>query len=381
MPRPLLRVRPTVSGAVAICLAIIALGFTTAFDFAPMKSSKMRSILRSVPFGPKQSYYAHVYSQLAYDAGGLESNKVVAWSFSRGVPGGWSATDLEKISVRGRRGVTVWTTPKNFQQQLRSPAVSLGRGYYDVIVEGTVARGGLALGAQRGLACLGNSFFWAGQWRGQSGAKLMVRRLRVPVHDVLHFVLSNWSYPDAPSLWGIKRVFVRRLSFFELPQVRATFARPATRLVTRGAAMADTATVHVWDFKGRLASGWSNESPTTVVSTKTATAVRTSRKNFRYALSSGPIMLDKGSYSVVIDGAVARGGLEIGVITLSEERERFITSKVFWFGQDFAAKLARAKFSIEVPSTIRIVLANWNPYDQYSLWMLRRMHLVVNLRD
>src|SRR5213082_787682 len=85
----------------------------------------------------------------------------------------------------------------------------------EIVVEGRVTQGGLALGAERGTTCLGNSFFSADQWRGRRDQTLMVRPLRLANRQTVRVVLSNWVYPDGASTWQIRRVYIRSLSLPE----------------------------------------------------------------------------------------------------------------------------------------------------------------------
>jgi hypothetical protein len=60
---------------------------------------------------------------------------------------------------------------------------------------------------------------------------------------------------------------------------------------------------------------------------------------------------------------------------VTEKSEHFITYKSFWYGQDFAEGSPGLRFSLSLPTTVRVVLANWNPYTQRSRWTLRRVLL------
>jgi hypothetical protein len=374
------------SGRVAIVssLAAIALVLAGVMNFAPIRPHKTLPILRAASAGvlreSRSSYYDPVRSNLLTRSSRVDSNKVAVWNFSRGVPDGWRVTAGTDVHTVGQGATTVRTTPKNFDRQLRSNAVSLGPGYYDIVVEGAVSEGGVVLGAERGSVCLGNSFFSADQWRENHGGTLMTRRLALPSRASVRVVISNWSQPDAPSVWRIKRVFVRRLSFPELPPVRARFARPATPLVSRSDATANTAGIRMWSFTHRIPKSWKPQEATLAIDDG-GTKIRTASSKYAYALSSVPLRLDKGSYSVILDNRIARGGLQLAITTLSkhEDREVPIAINSFWFGQDFSRGFAVAKFSIDVPGTVRIILANWNPYNLPSQWFLRHVYLVAKL--
>lgn len=373
MSRSSMNLHFTATGVLITCLGAVALFFLTGFHQAPAKPRKTMPIIRAAAAsasGAALAYYQDHQSRLSRATALLEEDKAVAWSFTDGIPEGWRVTHSSRIRRTEHSGTVVETRAKNFEEQLRSPGVLMPRGDYQIVVEALVVRGGLVLGAAQGSTCVGNSFFSADQWRRERGRALMVRPLKLRSRREIRVVLSNWSYPDAVSLWNIKRVFIRSLSLEEKMAARyATLASPLVRM-TR---FLVTNVRFSWNVGASL-SEWSLPHGARARSTQAGRLIRTARSTYSYELTT-KVALGRGPYLLRLHGNVLTGGMSLGAVDV--RTNRWLGQRFYWHGQSSSPGAIAVPFSVKRSGTVELVIANWSVIAATtSKWVLRRIELI-----
>ncbi|MDP9206804.1 MAG: hypothetical protein M3P12_15375 [Gemmatimonadota bacterium] len=346
----------------------------TGFHFAPKKPQKTLPILRRAATASVSAaalaYYENRYSSLTKATEPVESNKLVSWSFMDRMPDGWRVIHASDVRAGGYRGTALRTGAKNFEKQLSSPAVSLAAGAYEIVVEGRVVEGGLGLGAERGSTCLGNSFFSAGEWRRRRDAPLMVRPLTLGRHQQVRIILSNWAFPDAVSLWNIRRVFIRSLSVGEKrAKSYAALASPLVRMSKFPVANARFS----WNLRSS-SKGWFLANDVQATRTRAGLGVRTARSSFGYELTA-KVTLGRGPYLLRLHGDIIDGGISFGAV--DERTNKWLGQGFYWYGQSRSPGAMAVPFSVKRPSTVQLVIANWSVLEPaVSRWLLSKIELV-----
>ena len=369
---PPAKVRFTVAGMALTCLLAIALLLVAGFRFSPHSPQTTHNVLQraAAASGSRAAlrYYGEGHSALTRNSNLAESNKRVAWTFAEGVPSGWSVSQNARNATVGTATV-IETDPKNFAKQMTAPATTLPAGDYQIVVEGRVTQGGLALGAERGTTCLGNSFFSADQWRGRRDQTLMVRPLRLANRQTVRVVLSNWAYPDGASTWQIRRVYIRSLS---LPEKEArTYATQASPLVDTSKLL--TNAYMSWIPKRSL-RGWFRAADAQVARSPAGLAVRTGKSLYGYELTS-QVNLGPGPYLLRVSGKIKHGGITLGAADV--RTDKWLGQAYYWSGQNGSGGAKAVLFRVKRAGPVELVLANWSVLEPASSsWLLTRIELV-----
>ena len=84
---------------------------------------------------------------------------------------------------------------------------------------------------------------------------------------------------------------------------------------------------------------------------------------------SPTLELGPGSYAIVADGTVARGGLLLG--GWDPVHFAWFASGGFWSGQvGFPGSRMVSKFTLDRPESFQVALANWVPRPAVSNWSI-----------
>lgn len=128
----------------------------------------------------------------------------------------------------------------------------------------------------------------------------------------------------------------------------------------------------VWTFDDGLPESWAPVGRVLATESGDTVSVRTGTQPAAYQLISPPVRVGPGAYQALVQGAVDRGGLSLGVI--DPDRESFVANANFWSGQSRPAGTSPAvAFELTEPTTIRVVLSNWAPAPSTSNWTLARV--------
>jgi len=132
-----------------------------------------------------------------------------------------------------------------------------------------------------------------------------------------------------------------------------------------------------WSFTHALPSGWKQSATgVSIAPAASGLAVTTTPGRYDYELQSSTRTLPPGEYALVLDGRVAAGGLEVGV--LDRQGNKWLTNPRYWSGQRGLATLPMvARFTLSEPRSVQFVLQNWGVLgDRVSRWSLRDAELV-----
>lgn len=131
---------------------------------------------------------------------------VERWPLDGGLPEGWVAVGGAVLAA-GSGELAVATGSGSFDYQLQSPPVTLPPGRYEVVVHGTIADGGMLLGALDVGAdeWVATRTFWQEQ---QPGAYVVPFSLQRGTEA--RIVLTNWSRRDRTSQWRLSAIELRR---------------------------------------------------------------------------------------------------------------------------------------------------------------------------
>lgn len=133
--------------------------------------------------------------------------------------------------------------------------------------------------------------------------------------------------------------------------------------------------LRTWSFAEGLPRGWRRLSPLALTRTPRGVAVETSPGPTDYELGTAVFQLPPGTYRVLADGAVTRGGLAIGV--LDAETKTWVTQGRYWFRQrGFGRAAMAAEFTLPKAQRVSILLTNFAPSRLKSRWTIREIHLV-----
>ncbi len=115
-----------------------------------------------------------------------------SWSFSRGVPTAFASAAGAHLELK-RAGVEITTSSSSDARGLLSHPIYLEPGRYELVVQGLIAHGGLALEVSTppGARALAKALYWAGQTR--PGPATMILRFGVHSPATVRLVLANWS--------------------------------------------------------------------------------------------------------------------------------------------------------------------------------------------
>jgi len=84
--------------------------------------------------------------------------------------------------------------------------------------------------------------------------------------------------------------------------------------------------------------------------------------------------LAPGSYYLVVDREVHRGGLSVGI--LDDALNSWQVVHNYWEGQTLAGKRTAVPLLIEEPRRVTPILSTWAPAGVSAAWVLRRITIV-----
>jgi hypothetical protein len=133
--------------------------------------------------------------------------------------------------------------------------------------------------------------------------------------------------------------------------------------------------VGTWDFAATGARRWLRFGVDTVERRADGIAVRTGKGRFDYQLGSPKLRLPAGTYEARCVGSVEEGGIELGL--LDADSQTWLRTSNFWTGQDWPrGAVMTTRVTVDRPTTIRVILANFNAGGDSSRWLLRSLELV-----
>jgi hypothetical protein len=137
-------------------------------------------------------------------------------------------------------------------------------------------------------------------------------------------------------------------------------------------------TIRSWPMSLPLRGKWEALEPrTSLHKSGDGLAVTTTAQRSAYQLVSPSLRLRRGSYRLAVDGRIRSGGIQIGVLVPRTTR---CVDNAFFAGDQAhptgsSSSTMAFSFQLAQPETVRIVLANWQPVDKPSLWLLRRVNV------
>lgn len=302
------------------------------------------------------------------------------WSFATTtVPKGWEIPERARLRpADGKMSVTTSQLAGGYQ--LISPERTLDPGSYEAVVNGSVRLGGITVGVVDAAQdrWLGTSNYWSGQ--PFTHGKAMAASFRIFEPTRVRIILANWAPAAIPSSWLLTSVGLRArieervpVDFEPPPAPVADFYRANATPVDppRGSGPPP----QEWDFTNGPAQGWNVYNGATSSTYAGGTVLKTVVGTSDHQLSGPPLELGAGSYALVVEGRIPRGGLEIGA--LDTATNAFYGTSRFWGGQvpgDTNAHLT-AWFSLPAPARVQIIVANWAPEPISSVWTIRTIRL------
>ena len=194
------------------------------------------------------------------------------------------------------------------------------------------------------------------------------------VRETFWRATSPWAWGGAAAV-----LVVIALLAGPLAPGRASFAAFYRQSETAPLASPSRATMQrEWRLDDGSLDGWEARGGTQVhVSPGTGLMVKTNNKPADYQLVGPTVELSPGSYIAVVDGRVAEGGLEVGILDASAGR--WLTTTHFWSEQQAALRaggVMGASFTLSELRAVRIILSNWAPRPAPSSWIIRSVRLV-----
>jgi hypothetical protein len=355
---------------VILCVGGLSLALSRSHG-APPPPHKTLAALRAAATSVSvdaAAYYSQNQSRLTNVADVFDGDASATWNFERGIPAGWRHSSAVRIQRTSPRGTLIETTPTNFEQQLLSPPVLLQPGQYQIVLEGGVVRGGLALGGEHGTTCLGNSFFSATQWHTLTQG-FMVHALSIRNPQSVRIVLSNWARPNASSRWKLNDVSIRPLSLDQ--KIAAEYSARTSPLVrlNQFPVMNDRFTWHI----GRTLNDWVPRGAR-MIRTTAGRVIRTHPSTYGYVLTT-QVELQPGPYLLLMNGGIVSGGVSLGAIDVATHR--WLEQSFYWYGQSGSPGAIATKFSVRHSGGVELVLANWSVVvPRSSTWRVRGIELI-----
>jgi hypothetical protein len=291
------------------------------------------------------------------------------WTFDSGLPSGWEAAP--GVQLANRDDSTVVSTNSNANDvQLHSPAVSLPRGVYRLLVDGAVSSGGLQVGVETtdGQSCSSADYFEAKST--SPGRSSLALPFVVDETGPVRVVLANWAQRSLSSLWQVRHIRVAAAPTRRVPTT-AKYVAVASPLMPLTAATAGTPLFR-WSLVNGLPSEWIAAPSVTTKTDRSGLVIRTARDHYGYQLTMA-LRLKPGSYLVWLDGRIVRGGLTLGAENL--DTGRWLKTRSYWYGQSQSPGVIGTPFTIHRQTTVELVLANWSPKISRSVWHLRGIEI------
>jgi hypothetical protein len=131
-------------------------------------------------------------------------------------------------------------------------------------------------------------------------------------------------------------------------------------------------TVHSWRFSRGLPLQW-QRAPGLRVSVRGGVSTLTTNSNANDVQArSSAVNLRRGSYWLIVGGAVSYGGLQLGLETADGQR----CESAAYFGTNSTSPgrpILAVRFVVERTGSVRAVLANWAQRSLSSVWRVRRI--------
>jgi hypothetical protein len=291
-----------------------------------------------------------------------------SWNFAKGLPQGWRS-EAGIRTRRGASGLLIDTGPLS-DSRLISESLKLQNGVYELRVTGAVMRGGLQSGIEdaAGKGCLAANYFAQTQHRAVS----LPTNFVVSNGEPVRLSLANWKGPaDNASRWSVRHVTIVSGIQEKTAGLFATYRHSASRLSPRTSTMAETAILNS-NFVRTVAVPWKLQRGAKSERRATGTLVTTTDRPYEYQLTMSTD-LEAGRYSLLVEGSVLNGGLQLGVVDIAQRR--WLNHESFWSGQDFRRGSMIVHFEVPAATGVELVLANWVPRGGRSRWLVRGVRL------
>jgi hypothetical protein len=133
-----------------------------------------------------------------------------------------------------------------------------------------------------------------------------------------------------------------------------------------------------WAFGGDLPTGWQTLAGTELSAKGSVLFVRTNTRRYDYQLIGPEIDLAPGNYTVVVDGRVGSGGLELGI--LDARKTEWLRQAHFWDGQfqipDDAGREMALGLPLNETTRVKVILSNWATTENRSEWSLSKVRII-----
>jgi hypothetical protein len=136
---------------------------------------------------------------------------------------------------------------------------------------------------------------------------------------------------------------------------------------------ADQNPIYAWQFIAGLPSGWTRLPQARLVAERGATTITTRPSVGAYQVWSPALSVKTGTYAVVVDGRVERGGITVGALDVTADK--WIAQTSYRAGQAIAHGGLVTHLSLDTPRIVQIILTNWSPHALGSQWRIRAVQL------
>lgn len=162
--------------------------------------------LARIPPAQYQPFYEASMSEFVREDTGPT---LAAWDFTLQLPAGWRPVPGLRFGSQ-ERALRVLTTQTAHGYQLVAPPVELSRGRYAVLLEATILRGGMMIGALDASTdqWLATRLFWHAQIADPGERIGVTFELKRP--GEIRIVLANWAPEPNASSWALQRARVVR---------------------------------------------------------------------------------------------------------------------------------------------------------------------------
>jgi hypothetical protein len=130
-----------------------------------------------------------------------------------------------------------------------------------------------------------------------------------------------------------------------------------------------------WQFGG-LPHGWSSSAGTTTAAGDSL-LISTTTEASGYQLSGPAVRLSPGRYALVVQANVSAGGMQPGILDV--RKNVWVAQGLFWSGQWWMGSASKAigmRFTLDKPTEVRPILANWAPDQTASHWTVNRVAIL-----
>lgn len=331
--------------------------------------------------GPAVPVTSYLSAEPLVSLAALKRPAALSWRFHGGLPARWRAASGAQLQpdygetdlARDRQpelGLHVTTTTTPNADELTGPTVSLEPGRYAVVGRVRILAGGMRVivrDANEGRPLAGGKYAFR---QSDFLDHAVETRFRIVRPKKVRLALVNWTAISNASSWVLWGFEIQRLDASPLYNYYRNRAAPLAR-----ASSLKGSTVAAWSFRRGLPPGWTPESKVQRTRRAQGLAIVTNPQRFAYQLLAPSLRLPPGRYAAVVDGRIADGGLEIGILDV--KRNAWIeTSNFYDHERPTAGRKLATTATLAAPTRVQVVLSNWAPWTRSSQWFLEHVRLV-----